>query len=131
VRKKLFNSLRIVTSSLIVLIFLLATAGLSFAFRCGTSLVSEGATKHEVFKKCGEPDYTYFWVEERISKGYPSWREYEPKVPSDHRYRYPFLIKEYVTVDVWTYNLGPNRFIRYLTFENGILVNITTGARGY
>ncbi|MBW1954196.1 MAG: DUF2845 domain-containing protein [Deltaproteobacteria bacterium] len=29
------------------------------------------------------------------------------------------------------YNLGPNRFIRILRFENGRLVDITTGDRGY
>jgi len=30
-----------------------------------------------------------------------------------------------------TFNFGPTRFIRYLTFENGILTEINTGKRGY
>jgi len=36
-----------------------------------------------------------------------------------------------VTVEEWEYNLGPGRFIRYLTFENGRLIKITTGDYGY
>jgi len=39
--------------------------------------------------------------------------------------------KELVTVEEWEYNLGPGSFIRYLTFENGRLIKITTGDYGY
>ena len=39
--------------------------------------------------------------------------------------------KELVTVEEWEYNLGPGRFIRYLTFENGRLIKITIGDYGY
>lgn len=116
----------------LIIPIIFATAGPSFAFRCGTSLVIEGDTKPEVIQKCGEPDYVDSWQEERFSRNYPSVREYDP---DNHRYyrryREPFLVKEYVTIDVWTYNLGSNRFIRYLTFENGILIEISTGERGY
>ena len=37
--------------------FLLALLwpGVSFAFRCGTDLVSEGDWKYEVLQKCGQP----------------------------------------------------------------------------
>jgi hypothetical protein len=34
-------------------------------------------------------------------------------------------------VEVWTYNLGARSFLRYLEFENGILVRIETGGYGY
>lgn len=108
-----------------------ATAGSSYAFRCGTSLVSEGDTKPEVIQKCGEPDYIDSWEEVRISRDFPSSRENDLKTRSYRSYREPILVKEYVAIDVWTYNLGSNRFTRYLSFENGILREITTGKRGY
>jgi hypothetical protein len=34
-------------------------------------------------------------------------------------------------MEEWRYNLGPNRFIRYLGVENGRPVRITTGDCGY
>ncbi len=37
----------------------------------------------------------------------------------------------FVTIEEWTYNLGPNRFLRILTFRNGVLANIKTGGYGY
>ncbi len=116
---------------LLSILVILAQAETSFAFRCGTSLVNVGATKHEVIHKCGEPTYIESRVEERILKDFPPPYEYQPKTPYYRQYREPYLIKEYVTIDIWTYNLGPNRFIRYLTFENGILREITIGDRGY
>jgi hypothetical protein len=36
-----------------------------------------------------------------------------------------------ITIDEWTYNLGPNRFMRILTFKNGKLTDINTGGYGY
>lgn len=115
----------------LIVIIILAAAGTSFAFRCGSSIIREGARIHEVLQKCGKPDYVDSWEEERISKDYPPARELEPKTFSYRRHRKPVLVKEYVTIDIWTYNLGRNRFIRYLTFENGILTEITIGERGY
>lgn len=37
---------------------------------------------------------------------------------------------ETVEIEEWTYNLGPSRFIYYLTFENGFLQRIESGAYG-
>ncbi len=37
---------------------------------------------------------------------------------------------EMVEIEEWTYNLGPSRFIYYLTFENGFLQRIESGAYG-
>jgi hypothetical protein len=46
-------------------------------------------------------------------------------------YSAPFLVDELVTIEEWEYNLGPTKFIRYLTFENGWLVSIALGDYGY
>jgi hypothetical protein len=115
----------------LVLLMVLGTAGGSFAFRCGTSLVSEGDTRAVVTHKCGDPDYVDSWEEERFSRDFRVERGNNPRGHSDRSYREPFLLKEKVKIDVWTYNLGSTRFTRYLTFENGILAEITTGEKGY
>ena len=106
-------------------------AGASGAFWCGTSLVKEGATRADVAARCGEPDYVDSWEEERILRDFSVERPYDPRTPSRRGYREPLLVKEKVRIDVWTYNLGRTRFMRYLTFENGILVEINTGDKGY
>lgn len=37
---------------------------------------------------------------------------------------------ETIEVEEWTYNLGPSRFMYYLTFENGELARIESGGYG-
>ena len=55
------------------------------------------------------------------------WRWYREK----ELYREPYLAVEDILIEEWTYNLGPTRFIRYLIFENGRLVDIKTGDYGF
>jgi len=100
----------------------------AYGLRCSGSIVSIGDTKSRVIDKCGEPDHIEPWQEERIKKdhyySYDHYRSYEG-------YREPFLVKEYVRIEEWTYNLGPTSFIRYLLFENGRLRKINLGDKGY
>jgi hypothetical protein len=90
--------------------------------------VSIGDTKSQVVDKCGEPDHIESWEEERIKKDYyytyDHYRSYEG-------YREPFLAKEYVRIEEWTYNFGPTTFIRYLLFEKGRLKKIKDGDKGH
>jgi hypothetical protein len=46
---------------------------------------------------------------------------------------YPLYIVYYVPAetDEWVYNLGPTSFVMYLTFMNGVLINIESGGYGY
>ncbi len=39
--------------------------------------------------------------------------------------------KVFVSAEEWTYDLGPNRFVRILTFRNSKLTDIRTGGYGY
>ncbi len=118
-------------SSLIIMLTLLSVI-LSdvtvYALRCGLELVSVGDRKSEVIKKCGEPTYVEVWDEVRIKRDF-----YSPTLPDseDEPYREPFLVKEYVTIEEWEYNFGPNRFVYYLRFERGKLKKITSGDYGY
>ena len=113
-------------SGLVLLIFLNSLP--AHAFRCGTRLISEGDSKFRVLSTCGDPTHIEIWEEERIYRDYRAPRHRDSE---NHIYRYPAVVKQLVTIERWTYNLGALKFIRYLIFENGSLVEITTGEHGY
>jgi hypothetical protein len=87
------------------------------AFYCGNDLVQPGDRKIEVLHVCGEPDSVDAWdaVEDG---GFFRFGRFWPSV-------------EKVRVEEWTYNFGPNRFMRILRFENGELVKIRDGDYGF
>jgi hypothetical protein len=94
-------------------------------FRCpGGKLVRDGDRMFEVQSKCGQPDFVTQRQEQRKVKTKVRRRvgEREEEVSEDQ-------VVE-VTVDEWTYDLGPQKFIRYVDFENGRLVRVTTGPYG-
>jgi hypothetical protein len=96
------------------------------AFRCGTELISVGDDKGEVRQLCGAPDHVSVWQEERIFRDFSTYRsDIEPD-----RNREPFLVKQQVVVERWTYNRGSHRLVRHLLFENGRLVEMTAGELG-
>ena len=100
-------------------------------FRCGTKLISAGDFKPRVLAECGDPTHIEVWHEERVYDYYTPYY-YENDYERERRgYRTPFLVKELVIVERWTYNLGNHKLIRYLTFENGRLALIATGEHGY
>jgi hypothetical protein len=81
---------------------------------CSEQVVSRGDMTSDVIAKCGEPsskDVHQEEIKERLDAG--------------------LFRTVTVTVEEWTYNLGPNRFVRILTFRNGRLVDIRTGNYGY
>lgn len=81
---------------------------------CSESIVSPGDLKTEVLAKCGEPTIKEVRQEASTEK-------------LDARGERVL----YITIEEWTYNLGPNRFVRILTFRNGKLKDIRTGGYGY
>ena len=89
-------------------------------FRCGTRLVVEGTTRGEVVARCGEPTD----VERRSILRRPVlWRHGRPYFLSDDLVEVP--------VETWTYNLGPNKLMRRLRLEDGLVVEIDTLGYGY
>jgi hypothetical protein len=115
---------------MIVLLVIMTPTGPAHGFRCDGKIVTEGDYSYDVLAKCGEPDYVDAWEEERSRRDFH--RPLEPQKKRDHEpYREPSLVREQVIVEVWTYNLGRQRLTRYLRFENGRLVEITTGDYGY
>jgi hypothetical protein len=95
-------------------------------FRCGSGrLIEEGDRPPEVLNRCGDPDFADSHEEQRTVRrtvwtyvqGVPIAKEEEVIVS--------------VLVEEWTYDLGPNRFIRHLIFEQNRLIRVfNTGERG-
>ena len=77
-------------------------------------IVSPGDATSDVIAKWGEPA----WKETRQE-------EFKEKLDNG------LERKTIVTIEEWTYNFGPSRFMRILTFKNGKLVEIRTGDYGY
>lgn len=92
------------TGTWMTIVALLLVAQPALAMRCGNQLVLEGMSRHEVRKRCGDPD--------------------------DHNLRYETIYRrnsldEVVAVEIeieeWIYDLGSNRLDRRLIFVNGRL----------
>lgn len=73
--------------------------------RCRDRLVSVGDLKLQVLRACGEPDYREDWF-----RGHHG----------------PFS-----AVETWTYDLGPNQFIRVFEFSAGRLQSISFDGYGF
>ncbi|MCG6973121.1 MAG: DUF2845 domain-containing protein [Desulfobacterales bacterium] len=113
---------------ILTLVFGFSSQGFATGLRCGTHLITVGDTKPEVIARCGAPDYTEEWEEERIMRDFRHPFNYQKE---DQWGREPFLVKVPVKFERWYYNFGPTQLIHYLKFRNGKLVKITTGERGY
>jgi hypothetical protein len=112
----------------IMFVGLILACGQAFGFRCGTRLISEGDLKARVVAECGKPTHVEVWEEVRVRH---DLRRSPFTERERDRYREPLLIKEYITVEEWTYNRGPNRFMHHLIFENGRLREIIIGEYGF
>ena len=100
---------------------LLASSPSFAAFRCGSKLVSEGATRSEVAAKCGEPAEVV--AQRSVLRRPVIWNYGRPYYIGDDYLEVP--------VESWIYNLGPNKLMRRLRFEDGILTEIETLGYGY
>jgi len=101
-----------------------ASAHADGSLRCKTRLISPGAAAYEVRSVCGTPDDTQSRTESRTIRRAVS-------VPCATGYC-SAMVDETVTVNVeeWIYDFGPQRFIQFLTFESGKLINVRSGGYG-
>ena len=88
--------------SLIALLGLVSTDAM--ALRCGNQLVSEGMTRYEVRKRCGDP-----------ADSQVRYETHYRRTTVDESVAYE------VEIDEWIYDFGSNRFDRRLIFINGRL----------
>ncbi len=105
-----------------------ASAANSGGLRCGTRLVSLGDTQYDVQALCGPPDARQQRTEVRTVR--------QPvRVPcAGERAAWCTALVERsieVAVEEWLYDFGPRRFVQHLLFEQGRLVHVESGERGY
>jgi hypothetical protein len=98
-----------------------AAASPAYAFRCGSYVISEGATRSEVAAKCGDP--TEIDRRSAILRRPTVWIRGRPYYRGETEIEIP--------VEIWIYNLGPNKLMRRLRFEDGVLVDEDTLGYGY
>jgi hypothetical protein len=112
---------------MITLLIAAASPVMASDFMCGSKIIKTRDYKYDVLRRCGEPSHIEVWEEVRIKRDFGSGL-FEMEMGLN---RWPLFVKELVTIEEWEYNLGSNRFIRYLRFENGRLIRITEGDYGY
>ena len=115
--------LPIMILAMLPLLYVPTAAFADRALRCQGRLVYIGDLKADVLSKCGEPDQIEQW-EENPHGDTSQIFDYEKE-----RYQLPKLIKGPILVERWTYDLGSNRFTRYLIFQNGELIKIERGEK--
>jgi hypothetical protein len=96
---------------------------------CNQRIASSGDTRYEVRALCGEPDEAIQRVEYRTVRG----RVAGPCTRNGSKVRCSRSEEAVVeiVIDEWTYDFGRNRFIQYLTFEQGRLVTVKSGSYGH
>jgi hypothetical protein len=107
--------------AVIVVGLLASSAAVADGFRCGTKLVTEGASRSEVAAKCGEP--TDVTVSRSVFRRPAIWGYGRPVFVGEDFIEIP--------VEIWVYNLGPNKLMRQIRFEGGFVVDIDTLGYGY
>ena len=86
------------------------------SFRCGTKLMTDGDSSDKVEALCGPPTNV-----QRREILRPVYWNRGVGVHSSYE----------VSVELWTYNLGPSKLMVRLRFEDGLLVDVETLSHGY
>jgi hypothetical protein len=105
---------------LAALLALGAVAARADGFSCGNRVITTGMPSAQVQAACGDPAEIRH---DSILRRPVIWRHGRPWPVSDDPVEVP--------VERWLYNFGPNRLMRRLRFEDGILAEITTLGYGY
>jgi len=91
----------------------LSAGGVARAQSCPHGIIERGMTTAEVMLACGDPT---LWDQRLI----------EVDLRDDDGIWYHVSR----TIDEWTYDLGPNRLVRVMTFKNGVLTRVASGGYG-
>ena len=117
---------------LLMLVLVLLLAEPAFALRCGNRVISDGDPMIKVKKYCGEPDAVQ--TRSIVRTGLPRSRTRvdDPDAPPlDDE----LLVRDRSYVEVlvedWTYNFGPNKLMRLIRFENGVVRDIEQLGYGF
>lgn len=104
----------IIVSCLLLMTALPRFEGHADTFSCDGGIISTGDRSSDLMAKCGSPDFRDSYQEEVVQRLDSATKQ-----------------KIYITVEEWTYNLGPNQFTRIVILKNGRITEIRTGGYGY
>lgn len=110
-----------ITKTLFLICFTFSLTNVAMAsIDCGNETISkdisdnidETWTKEKIKNVCGKPTKIKNWKETIVTK-YPD---------TD--------IQTTINYSLWTYDMGSNRFVEYLLFKDGVLIDIKDGNYG-
>lgn len=90
------------------------------SFRCGKKIVSVNDSIGTVQSKCGDPDSSHAWTEER-TQIHNHAQVNVAQAESDFMYN---AVSD--SYEEWVYDMGTTQMTRSLKFKNGTLINIST-----
>ena len=110
--------------------------------RCGTKLVVAGDTKIEVLSKCGEPDFKETVavvtkskevnIADRANAGSGvNLHSRHSNASTGNAGGITLGTETTEAIEEWSYNQGPTKFIKVLTFRGGRLESVQETERGY
>lgn len=99
--------------SIVLMMCLLPTLSYGDSFSCDGGIVSSGDAAVGLIMKCGQPEWKESRTEEIIDTSDKDVKR-----------------KTYITVEEWTYDFGPQQFLRIVTLRNGVIAGIRTGRYG-
>jgi hypothetical protein len=102
-----------------------SAAGADEGFRCESGrIVSRGDHSYEVRKNCGDPDHVARRTETRkVKYRIIRWVQGVAEEATEER-------EVEVQIDEWVYDMGPNRLVRFVSFENGRVIDVRAGEFG-
>jgi len=86
--------------------------------RCTSNSFREGESTYELLARCGDPAVRDVREESRTESVRTAGSEEDS-------------VTRYFTTEVWTYDLGPKQFVRFVVIEDGRVVRLGTGNYGY
>ena len=95
----------------------LATSAAAESLECTGGIVAVGDSRIDLLGKCGPPS-----LQEVVDFSQAALQRFGPAGPGR---------RLAATVERWTYNFGPTRFLQFVTLEAGKVVSITRGSYGY
>jgi hypothetical protein len=108
----------LLAASVVAIVTLVVAIGSALALDCHGRLVVMGASPWEVSERCGEPTAI-----EDVMQHLPQ----RASDPTGHTIVYMLVP---VQQRIWTSKVGPTRFLDDLTFQEGKVIDITTGDYG-
>ena len=105
----------------------------AMALRCGTRLVAKGDPQAKVLKFCGEPTSVQTRTIVRSGPTRQRFFDSDSDRLTSRSDEVLFYGRSYVeiVVEEWTYNFGPNRLMRIVKFENGLVADVKQLGYGF